>query len=46
MLAMHKLDGLLKIDGDELCADTVLALKEEIAAIDHALSAYPDRALA
>mgnify|MGYP003590305097 CR=1 FL=1 len=46
MLAMHKLDGLLKIDGDELCADTVLALKEEIAAIDHALTAYPDRALA
>lgn len=80
MLAMHKLDGLLKIakvrradglensdewvvrklrqdraeradllskiDGDELCADTALALKEEIAAIDHALTAYPDRALA
>lgn len=38
----ERADLLSKIDGDEFVADTALKLKTEIAAIDHALTAYPE----
>lgn len=38
----ERADLLSKIDGDEFVADTALKLKNEIAAIDHALTAYPE----
>ena len=42
----ERADLLAKIDGDAFVADTATALRNEIVAIDHALTAYPKLAAA